>query len=107
MAVSSWDVISPDSLASTTEVPASIGVFRRPEMATQPRRGVIYALAPSPKDFNVIWAGTDDGLIHVTKDGGKTWKNVTPPGNRRREQDLADRCQPLRRQHCDTSRKPN
>jgi hypothetical protein len=60
-------------------VPASIGVFRRPEMATQPRRGVIYALAPSPKDINVIWAGTDDGLIHVTRDGGKTWKNVTPP----------------------------
>jgi len=48
-------------------------------MATQPRRGVIYAVAPSPKDVNVIWAGTDDGLIHVTKDGGKTWKNVTPP----------------------------
>ena len=43
------------------------------------RRGVIYAVAPSPKDINVIWAGTDDGLIHVTKDGGKTWKNVTPP----------------------------
>src|SRR5678815_1807039 len=52
---------------------------RRPEMATQPRRGVIYALAPSPKDINTIWAGTDDGLIHVTKDGGKTWKDVTPP----------------------------
>jgi photosystem II stability/assembly factor-like uncharacterized protein len=60
-------------------VPASIGVFRRPEMATQPRRGVIYAVAPSPKDVNVIWAGTDDGLIHITKDGGKNWKNVTPP----------------------------
>ena len=60
-------------------MPASIGVFRRPEMATQPRRGVIYAVAPSPKDVNVIWAGTDDGLIHVTKDGGKNWKNVTPP----------------------------
>jgi hypothetical protein len=40
---------------------------------------VIYAVAPSPKDINVIWAGTDDGLIHVTKDGGKNWKNVTPP----------------------------
>jgi len=49
-------------------------------MATQPRRGVIYAIAPSPKDINTIWAGTDDGLVHVTKDGGKTWKNVTPPG---------------------------
>src|SRR6185436_19143455 len=34
---------------------------------------------PSYKDVNVIWAGTDDGLIHVTKDGGKTWTDVTPP----------------------------
>ncbi len=76
---SSWEIISPDLSREKPEVPASIGVFRRPEMATQPRRGVIYAVAPSPKDVNVIWAGTDDGLIHVTKDGGRNWKNVTPP----------------------------
>jgi photosystem II stability/assembly factor-like uncharacterized protein len=76
---SSWDIISPDLSREKPDVPASIGVFRRPEMATQARRGVIYAVAPSPKDVNVIWAGTDDGLIHVTKDGGKNWKNVTPP----------------------------
>ena len=44
-----------------------------------PRRGVIYTVAPSPININTIWAGTDDGLIHVTKDGGKNWKNVTPP----------------------------
>jgi N-acyl-D-aspartate/D-glutamate deacylase/photosystem II stability/assembly factor-like uncharacterized protein len=75
----SWDIVSPDLSREKPEVPASIGVFRRPEMATQPRRGVIYAVAPSPKDGNTIWAGTDDGLIHVTRDGGKTWKNVTPP----------------------------
>jgi photosystem II stability/assembly factor-like uncharacterized protein len=75
----SWDIISPDLSREKPEVPASIGVFYRPEMATQPRRGVIYAVAPSPKDINTIWAGTDDGLIHVTRDGGKTWKNVTPP----------------------------
>jgi N-acyl-D-aspartate/D-glutamate deacylase/photosystem II stability/assembly factor-like uncharacterized protein len=75
----SWDIISPDLSREKPDVPASIGVFRRPEMATQARRGVIYAVAPSPKDINTIWAGTDDGLIHVTRDGGKTWKNVTPP----------------------------
>ncbi len=40
---------------------------------------MIYTVAPSFKDVNTIWAGTDDGLIHVTKDGGNTWKNVTPP----------------------------
>jgi hypothetical protein len=44
------------------------------------QRGVIYAVAPSPKDINLIWAGTDDGQIHVTHDGGKNWTNITPPG---------------------------
>ena len=43
------------------------------------QRGVVYALAPSPLDVNRLWAGTDDGLIHVTTDGGATWTNVTPP----------------------------
>ncbi|HSE26217.1 MAG TPA: hypothetical protein VLB68_31405 [Pyrinomonadaceae bacterium] len=73
-----WEVISPDLSREKPAVPETIGIYRKPEMATQPRRGVIYALAPSPKDINTIWAGTDDGLIHVTKDGGKTWKDVTP-----------------------------
>src|SRR5207253_5315141 len=58
----------------------SVGVYRKPEMAKMPRRGVIYTLAPSPRDVNLMWAGTDDGLIHVTRDGGKNWQNVTPPG---------------------------
>ena len=38
----------------------------------------VFALAPSKLDVNTIWAGSDDGLIHVTRDGGKTWVNVTP-----------------------------
>ncbi|HEX5855409.1 MAG TPA: glycoside hydrolase, partial [Thermoanaerobaculia bacterium] len=76
----SWDVVSPDLSREAPEVPESIGVYRSPEMAKQPRRGVIYAVAPGKKDVNVIWAGTDDGLIHRTSDGGKTWANVTPPG---------------------------
>lgn len=75
----SWEIISPDLSREAPDVPESIGVFRKPEMAEQPRRGVIYTVAPSTKDVNVIWAGTDDGLIHLTKDGGKTWRNVTPP----------------------------
>ena len=49
-------------------------------MKKMPRRGVIYTVAPSPIDINTIWCGTDDGLIQLTKDGGKTWQNVTPPG---------------------------
>ncbi|HYX42420.1 MAG TPA: hypothetical protein VE821_12020, partial [Pyrinomonadaceae bacterium] len=76
----SWEVISPDLTREKYDVPESIGVYRKPEMATMPRRGVIYTVAPSPKDVNLIWAGTDDGLIHVTRDGGRNWQNVTPPG---------------------------
>ncbi|HEX7902971.1 MAG TPA: hypothetical protein VF487_03750 [Chitinophagaceae bacterium] len=75
----SWQIISPDLSRESWEIPASVGVFTNADMKTMPRRGVIYTVAPSYKDVNTIWCGTDDGLIHVTKDGGKTWKNVTPP----------------------------
>lgn len=74
-----WDVISPDLSRDKWDVPENIGVYRSAEMATMPRRGVIYTVAPSPKNVDTIWAGTDDGLIHLTRDGGKTWKNITPP----------------------------
>ena len=75
----SWQVISPDLSREKWDVPDSIGVYKTPDMATMARRGVIYTVAPSFQDANTIWAGTDDGLIHVTRDGGKSWKNVTPP----------------------------
>ncbi len=74
-----WTIISPDLSREKPEVPESIGAYRTPDLTTMARRGVIYAVSPSPKDVNVIWAGTDDGLVHVTRDGGKTWKDVTPP----------------------------
>jgi photosystem II stability/assembly factor-like uncharacterized protein len=73
----SWKEISPDLTRKTWEVPASIGKYR--DQAEPAQRGVVYALAPSPLDINRLWAGTDDGLIQVTNDGGGTWKNVTPP----------------------------
>ena len=38
----------------------------------------IFAIGPGKTDVNVLWAGSDDGLVHVTRDGGKTWANVTP-----------------------------
>ena len=75
----SWQIISPDLTRETYDVPSSVGIYTSNDMKTMPRRGVIYTVAPSYKDINTIWCGTDDGLIQVTRDGGKTWKNVTPP----------------------------
>lgn len=75
----SWQVISPDLSGETWDIPPSVGIYTNDDMKKMPRRGVIYTVAPSYKDINTIWVGTDDGLIHITKDGGKTWTNVTPP----------------------------
>ena len=74
-----WQVISPDLTREQYDIPASVGVYAKDDMKTMKRRGVIYTVAPSYIDISTIWCGTDDGLIHVTRDGGKTWKNVTPP----------------------------
>ncbi|MBX7134786.1 MAG: hypothetical protein K1X67_19125 [Fimbriimonadaceae bacterium] len=76
----SWKVISPDLSRETWDIPESVGKFNSTELKTMPRRGVIYTVAPSPLDTDVIWCGTDDGLIWITLDGGKKWTNVTPPG---------------------------
>lgn len=75
----SWQPISPDLSRERPEVPASIGDFATPDLEDMPRRGVIYAVGPSYLRSSVIWAGTDDGLVHVTLDGGATWSDVTPP----------------------------
>ena len=78
---SSWQVVSPDLTRPVYDsVPACIGIYRTDSMRYMPRRGVIYTLAPSPVDSNTLWAGTDDGWIWVTRDGGANWQNVTPPG---------------------------
>ncbi len=75
----SWEVISPDLSREAYDVPSNIGIYKTEAMKTMLRRGVVYTVAPSYKDINTLWAGTDDGLIQVTNDGGKNWKNVTPP----------------------------
>ena len=76
---SSWESISPDLTRKTWEVPKSVGKYSGSDAAKPTPRGVIYALAPSPLDIKLLWAGTDDGLIHVTRDGGANWTDVTPP----------------------------
>jgi len=75
-----WEKISPDLSRPKYELPASIGKYKEDATKQAHRRGVIYTVAPSPLDANRIWCGTDDGLIHLTTDAGKTWTNATPEG---------------------------
>jgi photosystem II stability/assembly factor-like uncharacterized protein len=75
----SWKVISPDLTRPSYETPANLGVFAAYDPEKGKHRGVIYAVAPSFKEADTIWAGTDDGLIQLTRDGGKSWQNTTPP----------------------------
>ena len=75
----SWEVISPDLTYEQPTVPASVGKYKTKAMESMARRGVIYAVAPSPLDVNIIWAGTDDGRVHITENGGVDWREVTPP----------------------------
>ena len=74
-----WQEISPDLSRKTWQEPDTIGIYKNSPSAQPTQRGVIYAVSPSPLDLNAIWAGTDDGQVQVTMDGGAHWKNVTPP----------------------------
>jgi photosystem II stability/assembly factor-like uncharacterized protein len=75
----SWQKISPDL---TKADPKTLGHSGGPitgDMNGPEVFATIFAVAPSKHDANTIWTGSDDGLVHVTRDGGKTWTNVTPP----------------------------
>jgi photosystem II stability/assembly factor-like uncharacterized protein len=72
----SWQIISKDLTRENPGVPASVGTLLN--KGAEKQRGVIYALAPSFKTVTTLWAGTDDGLIWVTRDGGKNWSEITP-----------------------------
>ena len=74
-----WKTISPDL---TRNIPETIKSSGGP--ITQDNTGAeyyanIFAIAESELEEGVIWVGSDDGLIHITKDGGETWENITPP----------------------------
>ncbi|HEX8945897.1 MAG TPA: hypothetical protein VF785_22345, partial [Gemmatimonadaceae bacterium] len=72
----SWTRISPDLARQTWDVPATAGKYA--STVTPAPLGSITALSPSPRDVKILWAGTDDGNIQVTMDGGAKWTNVTP-----------------------------
>lgn len=74
----SWKKISPDL---TRHAPSTLAASGGPITLDQTgveTFGTVFALAPSRLEPDVIWAGSDDGLVHVTRDDGRTWKNVTP-----------------------------
>jgi photosystem II stability/assembly factor-like uncharacterized protein len=73
-----WDTISPDLSRESTAQLENLSPLKPEQLAE--RRGAIYAVAASYKTTQTIWAGTDDGLVWITRDGGKHWTNITPPG---------------------------
>lgn len=77
----SWTQISADLTREDPGVPPNLDEAAAADAPAGKRRGVIYTIAPSPiaSQAATIWIGTDDGYIQVTSDGGKNWKNVTPP----------------------------
>ncbi len=75
-----WQQISPDLTRARPGQPPTLAHFNTDDPHAGRHRGVIYSLAPSYVDRRLLWAGTDDGLVWITRDGGAHWRNVTPPG---------------------------
>ncbi|MDI9639986.1 hypothetical protein QPK87_20050 [Kamptonema cortianum] len=76
----SWEVISPDLTTNDKSKQQSSGGPITKDNTSVEYYCTVFTLAESPRTRGVIWAGTDDGLVHVTRDNGRTWKNVTPTG---------------------------
>ena len=76
----SWQEVSPDLTRDDKEKQGPGGAPITNEGAGGEIYNTIYYLAESPHDGGTLWAGSDDGLVHVTRDGGNHWENVTPPG---------------------------
>ena len=74
----SWTKISPDLTYADPNTLGDTGGIITNDMNGPEIYATVFALVPSNHDENVIWAGSDDGLVHITTDHGKTWKNITP-----------------------------
>jgi len=76
----SWSVISPDLSPPRPGIPPSVGRMAEKDEKAAGQRGAIYSLALSFRAVGTLWAGTDDGLVWITRDEGGHWDNITPPG---------------------------
>jgi len=76
---SSWQIISPDLTRNDKSKQASSGGPITKDNTSIEYYGTIFTVMESPVQAGTIWAGSDDGLVHVSRDGGKNWSNVTPP----------------------------
>ena len=76
----SWEIVSPDLTRNDPEKLKSSGGPITQDNTSVEYYCTIFAAQESPLKEGLLWVGSDDGLIHVTKDGGKTWDNVTPKG---------------------------
>ena len=74
----SWEKISPDLTYADPETLGKTGGVITMDMNGPEIYATVFALAPSFHDINTIWAGSDDGKIHITRDGGKNWEDITP-----------------------------
>ena len=72
----SWQIISPD-LTRNDKSRQQISGGLTPDNIGVEYAGVVFAIAESPKEAGVIWAGTNDGLVQITRDGGRNWTNLT------------------------------
>lgn len=75
-----WREVSPDLTRNEKEKQGKGGGPYTNEAVGAENYGTLTYLLESPQEKGVIWTGSDDGLVHLTRDGGKTWQNVTPGG---------------------------
>ena len=75
----SWSKISPDLTYADPKTLGKTGGVITNDMNGPEIYATIFSLVPSSYDENTLWAGSDDGLVHITQDHGKSWRNITPP----------------------------
>src|SRR5688500_13983405 len=75
----SWEAISPDLIRNDASQLQTYGGPITKDATSAENYCTVFSIEESPLKEGLIWVGTDDGLIHLTRNGGSTWKDVTPP----------------------------